>query len=297
MFPIKLCERSLGAKTLIDGSANRFMDDYMTGVGKPQRVLDRPLYTILRDLENRSFWHVLEGIDANPEVRERAKGLFEESELTEMVSICLNQALVFPVSNAHPGSLRGNTTVYKFASNPESLTAQATAKIPQFLRGLQNGRFWEALSDMRAGGAMTDAYEVAKDVLLNHFSELDVSYLPKGMEIMGRQDAVYGTPQNLPAPYLRDLASKVVPKYGDFFLQLDANFSGHPSDLIQKEFRERFFKPYVERVLKIDQDGTPDFPVYKHPSVVSLLANEPSSQILDKVSHLKGKYDSIVRGD
>jgi len=275
---------------------DNFMDNFMKAV--PGRKLDQRTYFMLRNLEKENFWEVFNGIDADAQTRDRARNIFSESELSKMLKICLNQALVFVKSNAHPGSLKGNSTVYRFASDPDSLTAQATSHISNFTRRLQNGRFWESLSDINGRGANGKNYSIAEDCLLNHFEELDASYLPKGLEIMARQDSAFASSNSFHTPTLLGLSSEAVPKYGDFFLQLDRSFRDHKAlQVSQNDFRRRFFKPYVERVLKNDKDDLPRFAVYKALNVIGLLANEPCTNILDTNSGLLKKYDEIVNGD
>jgi hypothetical protein len=291
MVKVKLYKE--GAKYLIDNMAENFMKNYMEH--DKDRVLDQRLFCTLRDLEQRSFWHVLENIDGSEEFREKARRTFTEKELNDLLDVCLNQALVFPESNAHPGSLKGNMIVYRFASNPQSLTAQATKHISGFTRGLQNGRFWESLTQMQGRGSSREPYSVMADCLLNHFSELDVSYLPKGLEIMARHDNTYAFPEMLMIPDITGIVKDAVPKYADFFLQLDEVFAKDSSLPVSRDaFRKRFFRSYVERVMQCDEDGILDFPTCKSPSAVSLLANEPSKKILAEDPELKERYDYIL---
>ncbi len=293
MIPVTINDSSKSSKYLVDSTAKTFMNHYM-GQDK-DRVLDQRLFGTLRDLEQGSFWHVLENIDGNEDFREKAIRTFTEKELHDILYVCLNQALVFPESNAHPGSLKGNMIVYRYASNPKSLTAQATEHISDFTRGLQNGRFWESLTQMHGRGTAREPYSVMADCLINHFSELDVSYLPKGLEIMARNDKDYAFPEMVMIPDITGTVKDAVPKYADFFLQLDEAFAKDSSLPVSRDaFRKRFFRSYVERVLQCDEDGISDFPAYETPSVVSLLANEPSREILAGNPELKERYDYFL---
>lgn len=295
MLKAALYDSSKSAKYLVDTATSTFMNRYMKHDKK--RVIGQHLFYTLRDLEQRSFWHVLKNIDGDKASRKKARRMFTEDELTDLLHICLNQALVFPESNAHPGSLKGNSIVYRFASDSESLTAKATEHIPNFLRGLQNGRFWESLTQMYGRGNSREPYSIMTDCLLNHFSELDVSYLPKGLEIFARHDKPGTFSDAIFNPDITGIAKKVIPRYADFFLQLDEVFSKHSSLPVSRdEFRKRFFKSYVERVLQSDEDGVLDFPTYKAPSFVSLLANEPSREILAGNPDLKERYDFVLLG-
>jgi len=290
---VKVTLYNEGAKYLVDSTAKNFMKNYMEH--DRERVLDQRLFGTLRDLEQRSFWHVLENIDGSEEFREKARRTFTEKELNDLLEVSLNQALVFPESNAHPGSLKGNMVVYRYASNPQSLTARATEHIPGFIRGLQNGRFWESLTQMQGRGTSREPYTVAADCLLNHFHELDVSYLPKGLEIMARHDKIYAFPEMVGIPDINGIVKEAVPKYSDFFLQLDEVFAKDSSLPVSRDaFRKRFFRSYVERVMQCDEDGILDFPTCKSPSAVSLLANEPSKKILAEDPELKERYDYIL---
>lgn len=293
MIPVTLQDRSKSSQYLVDSTAANFMKNFMEH--DKGRVLDQRLFCTIRDLEQASFWHVLENIDGNEEFREKARREFTEKELHDILYVCLNQALVFPESNAHPGSLKGNMVVYRHASNPQSLTAQATEHIPDFIRGLQNGRFWESLTQMHGRGTSREPYSVMADCLLNYFHELDVSYLPKGLEIMARNDKDYAFPEMVAIPDITGIVKDAVPKYADFFLQLDETFAKKSSLPVTRDaFRKRFFGSYVERVMQCDEDGILDFPTYEAPSVVSLLSNEPSREILVGNPELKERYDYVL---
>jgi hypothetical protein len=294
MPQIRIHERTENNRNIMDNEAKRFLNRFMEEDN--ERVLDYPTYRILYELEARTFWGVLQRIDKNPQVREKTLKTFKPHELEELLSICVNQAITFPRATNCPGSLNGHSIIYEYFVDQNSLVNQHTREIPDFERILQNGRFWESLANMRDRGTVTRAWGVCEDVLVNHFSSLTTNFIPEGLAIIAREDALFGMPDVLTAPKLYLLDAKAIPAYLNFFLQVYENLDKLPGiTLTQKRFRDKFFRPYVERVLERDEDRIPLFPAYKTPSATTLLANPPCQEILSENPELLKAYRSVLK--
>ncbi len=287
---IRLYDQTESSMNGMDREANNFMREFMRD---KSRTLDQETWDTLEQLKVTAFWRVLSAVDVNDGAREKARKTFRPEELVNLLSICVNQAITFPRATGWPGSLLGNSTVYRHFNTPGSLVREYAPDKPEFEVGLQNGRFWESLSDMRDCGTTTGVWNIANDVLTNHFRKLDPMFVKKGLGIIARQDATYGMPESIPAPKLYTLAHEAVARYGDFFLQVD-DLPDVTLGVPRSKFREQFFTPYIERVLARDEDDSPEFPSYKSPSAIMLLSNEPCREILSRSPELRGSYKKVV---
>ncbi|MBW3012289.1 hypothetical protein KY311_03825, partial [Candidatus Woesearchaeota archaeon] len=136
------------------------------------------------DLQHLRSWNILQDIDGyalkdknqRTEVRIWSRDTFSVQQLEQMFNIIVNGALFARKKNA-PGYFHGHSIVYKaVATNKESMFYNS---IPFDLhKRLHNGTFWEAVSD----GKLADI----EHILMHHFESLDVSFLPRGLEMFSR---------------------------------------------------------------------------------------------------------------
>ena len=147
---VRIYSQTENNKDLLDRDASKFMTDFMTS--DSSRVLDQNTYDTLNQLKEGAFWRVLSNIDKDEDRRRITEDTFKPDEIVGLLSICMNQAIIFPRAKSWPGDLMGNTIVYRYFEDQNSLVRLNTINIPGFEGTLQNGRFWESLATMRENG-------------------------------------------------------------------------------------------------------------------------------------------------
>ncbi|MBI4141153.1 hypothetical protein HY485_04930 [Candidatus Woesearchaeota archaeon] len=186
------------------------------------------LNLLFQDLANTRFWGVLSLVDgcynhSNPDSPEKmqlarvwAKEFFTESELEDLLNICVNEALLAPLRTGWPGSTRGHKILYReLVEKPDSLFKGFVDE--EFRKRLNNGRLWELLPDLSPGLNNGVAYVVVSDVLDNHLDDISVSFVPKGFELY--------CVNYCSKPYLCWLSDKTIDNYVRFVELIDCEKS------------------------------------------------------------------------
>lgn len=258
------------------------------------RVMDNKLFELFWANENGRFWEVFETIDKDSKSRAYALDNFKPIELHDLLERMTNWALYPPeLKTPWPGTLNGHRTVYHYFKNPESLLRLHAPKDPRaFEKKLNNGRFWEGLADMDISIATSGAYKEVEDVLLNNFYDLEVSFVPQGIEILGRKDITNGLIENKGIPDLKGLSNNATIKYGEFFERVAELPS--KSFIITEKNLIRLIRPYVERVLDRNEDGSLKFPTYRRPDFKDLLRSKFCQAMLYENKELRKKYNSAT---
>lgn len=198
----------------------------------PGKADDPRVKDLFWDMDRAGFWHVLskiDGIDANPgfgifydqdliaanrDTRRWAVSAFTRIELEEIMGIVVDTALTGAFSDrGQPGFKRGHSILYSdLVVKPESMFSDLVT--PEFVRRLNNGRFWEHLATSR--GQRQYRQEV-EEVLDDHFSDLDLDFFDQGYEIFKRN----GGENPRLAPELTGLSEEAVERYWDFITRVD----------------------------------------------------------------------------
>ena len=136
--------------------------------------------------------------------RQWARESFSGDELEKLLNICVNQALLRPLETNWPGSYRAHSILFReLVDKRDSMFAGVVDE--KFRKRLNNGRFWEELSDLSPGINNGSSYVVVGDVLENYFSELDVAFAQKGFELI-KGNKVHPESLRFSLHYLRDAA-------------------------------------------------------------------------------------------
>lgn len=204
--------------------------DYQnSGIGG-EKVIDLKLGSLFDDLQSGRFWGPLSQIngyfnpfDEHNEISEQrlekhkwAKKTFSQRQLQNIVQLCVDSALTRRKEESNwPGTKRPHSLLYNnLIANPDSMFGNMVT--PEFVRRLNNGRFWEEIPNM-SPGSRTFSEQIVQDVLLNHYEELDAFFAPYGLDLFesnrnGRHDG-FGI-DRLKKPAIR--------RYGEFVEMLDS---------------------------------------------------------------------------
>ncbi len=242
--------------------------DHVIRPGRDSSGTDQRPALLARDLLTGRFWGVLSCVDGtsyevpegfystetregrarkNETIRVWARNNFSHFELEEILNLAVNQALLRPYNIPLPGTLRGHSILYSELVEKEgSMFKEAVTA--DFRKRLNNGRFWEELPNAKVYLDSGRGIWVIKDVLKNHFADLDVDFaVPQGLDLMrfaadGRKLGELG---DVGLKYAGETA---VDKYAQFLQAIDENKK------LSAESAEELLKPYLLTVLGWDDD-------------------------------------------
>ncbi len=207
------------------------------------------------DIFNGKFWDTLSIVDGNPkfegspeEVAKHIKGAREWSThyiargpLREILDIVIGQALTSPKRQLiQPGKDLGHSILYeRLVEHEGSIYAGSVGG--NFVKRLNNGRFWESLVMMRPGDSQY-GIDIAHDVLTNHYDDLDPRFATEGMALVDRF-----THSNLDDMRLWRLGEEGLAKY----IQLVDAVDG----VLEPDQVQRLIRPYISTALKWDSEN------------------------------------------
>ncbi len=236
------------------------------------KVVDAQQGYLALDLLNARFWGTLARVDGrtyepnasilavlpkkedlvreNAEKRAWAKNTFSYPELEDILNIAVNQALLRPIKTAWPGTYRGHSILYRELVEKEgSMFAEAVT--PDFRILLNNGRFWEELSEASRGCNSGYGLHVVHDVLEQHFDDLNPTFAAQGLELVtSKYEAVGGrkVEDAFASADLESMNEKAIEHYILFLEKINAGKH------IPKKTIETLLKPYLKAVLAFDTE-------------------------------------------
>jgi len=249
----------------------RILDKHLNQPGQPSSGIDQRHALLAKDILNGRFWGTLFYIDGrkyvvrggfypstpaetreelakkNEETRAWARNHFHNFELEEILNIAVNQALLRPYKTSLPGTRRGHSVLYQdLVEKDDSMFSEAITD--EFRRRLNNGRFWEELPDVKISINHGNGIYVVRDVLENHFDDLDVDFVVShGLELM-RYSAQGRKLDELDLKYIGEVA---LDRYAQFLSRIDEHEDVSP------EIIEELLRPYVSTVLAWDSEESP----------------------------------------
>jgi len=233
-FSVEIPENSKVVRETVRCEAGRFPWDYLQT--NPQRVIDQKLGQLFKDLQNGRFWGVIRMIDGSynefvpehPQEREKArkwaKEKFTPYELKKILKICIGTALTNPYGSTSPGAHKGHSILYQeLVEKSDSMFKEDVDE--DFRKRLINGRLWEEIPYMMSALNGGISYKRVENILINHFDELDVGFIPQGYKIFQRNG---GENNNFD---LTNLSDEGINMYGQFLIHAKFNLtheqSGH----------------------------------------------------------------------
>jgi hypothetical protein len=180
-----------------------------------------------------------------------------KEEVQEAFTLAVNSALLKGYTPGAPGYQRGHSILFDgVASNPQSLFYNSIT--PEFERRLHNGRFWENLARLDSSLNGGNAYNLVEDVLVHHYNDLDMGFLPNGIAIFNRnlQDAgmrndftLAGTNNRFGA--VEGLSLRAIMQYERLLTKISAHV---PKPISKKDYKT-LVKPYIDALELRDEDG------------------------------------------
>jgi hypothetical protein len=231
------------AKDDLVANCHRFPWDYANRFScvKDRHQFDKKLISLFKDLHDGAFWCVLGEIDGFPKetpveqeaTRAWAKKTFVNFELDELFNLSAATALTMPFGETGcPGRKRGHSYLYKFIiEKPNSMFRNKFND--EQVKILQNGRFWEQIPEMGRGQYGTP---VVEDVLLNHYEDLSLDFVPKGIEIFLRN---YGISL---ASWQPDLSPEAFDRFTRFF---DSVYIKREELGVEKQILDNIFEKII----------------------------------------------------
>lgn len=245
----------------------RMLDKNTCGIGSQPSGMDLEEALLARDILNGRFWGTLDKVDGrkyvlsqypfasveskeqvaekNVKARSWANQHFHKFELEEILNIAVNQAVLRPYHTAWPGTRRGHSILYQDLVEKEgSMFSEAVTD--QFRKRLNNGRFWEELPYVQVGINRGLGIRVVRDVLENHYDDLNVGFAAShGLELM-RFSADDRKIISLDLKYLGEAALE---RYAQFLARIDEEWKVQPGII------EELLRPYLSNVLGWDADS------------------------------------------
>lgn len=249
-----------------------FQNSYFTN--NPDKRDDQKIKLLFKDLNDGRFWGTLSQIDGVSKVRKYgliwdrstpqeqrkrredariwARQNFSDANLEQILNIAVNTAFLTPFGTyGWPGLTRPHSILYReLVSKTDSMFSGIVDR--QLRKRLNNGRFWEELSDMWSYLNCGLSFEVVSDVLESNFSDLDVSFAPKGFGIFyGKKGVVKSDPRR-PCFELSLLNNRTIDLYLKFLKKLD---SSKNEIRITEEDIGYLIAPYVVELLETRESG------------------------------------------
>lgn len=238
----------------IEERTKSFQDKYLAK--NPEKAKDGSVTSFFDDMNHVGFWHILGRIDGYPsadgteqgkvnaiaskKAREWAGSNFSIEELTEILGICVDTALLGVYSDrGQPGFKKGHSIIYShLAEKKDSIFAGMASK--PLLKRLQNGRFWEELPDL--GRYRDKSSLTVGDVLTNHFEDLDSNFFEQGYAIFQRNQGEFLER----GASLESLSILETQRYLEFVEKLDEKLDNHRKNDAQIPWMGRQILPVLE---------------------------------------------------
>lgn len=253
------------AKRLVVQQARDFGSNYF--YRHPEKQGEKELDLLFEALVQGRFWYTLNKIDGPAdtskvsltglsrkpftkeeieETRTWANANFVEAELQELFDISVNYALLVPKKSGAPGSVRGHIILYKrlFGDFDSIFSAVAT---DDFRVQLNNGRFWEAIPDSSyifMDRSAVDASRALEDILTNHYDDLDLGFVPKGISFLyrGRLGPDFADFD------ITSLSEPAIDRYWDFIKRVESEVKS-----VNSEDIENLVCPYALAVISTER--------------------------------------------
>jgi len=201
-----------------------FQNPFLSGE-KP--VIDGKLGALFGDLQSGRYWGPIsmingnynptdpEGSDTHEKRLEKqawAEDTFTPTQLQEIVQLCVDSAFTRRKEQVGwPARTRPHSTLYTaLVENPDSMFGDMLT--PEFIKRLQNGRFWEE-AGVQTFSRYGFASRTVNDVLKNHYDDLEVSFAPIGIDLFA--DNQSGSSD------LAGLTNSNVRRYGQFISRIN----------------------------------------------------------------------------
>jgi hypothetical protein len=161
-----------------------------------------------------------------------AKETFMDLELDELFNLSAAIALTMPFGEAGcPGRQKGHSHLYALViEKPNSMFRKKFND--EQVKILQNGRFWEQIPEIKSGRGAP----IVEDVLLNHYKDLSLDFVPKGIEIFLRN---YGITL---ASWQPDLSPEAFDRFTRFF---DSVYAKREELGVEKEILDKIFEKII----------------------------------------------------
>ena len=203
----------------------------------------------LPDIEEPCSWAILQYIEGTelPEQAREEVVRFTENRLSDPI---IQEAFTMAVNGAmlhrrdgSPGYKHGHRIIWEqIAANPKSMFYEAIT--PEFHKRLNNGRFWEELGNLNCVNNGR-SYSDVENVLVFHNSDLDLSFVPRGIGIHEEN----GGSINLQWHYNKRISERGLVQYRNFMERIDSKLG----DLqIDRQRFEPLVKAYLEAVVEDD---------------------------------------------
>src|SRR3989338_913734 len=256
------------SKRKVMEDTQRFISRRLGRVIYEKENLDNGEIIFMKDLLDTRFWGALHQLDGAPynshnhlltpeicqkqalQARQWAQEHFTKGELGDLLNIIVNQALTKPLETNWPGTERGHSILYCDLVDKEN-SMFASAVTPEFKKQLNNGRFWEELSDVQAGLNHGVGIQIVYEVLMHHYDDLDPEFAPQGIKMMALKSK---NRKSLEHIRLHHLEEKGMEKYVSFVGKIDEAAVTNAGDI------ELLLQPYFPAVLRWDNDR--DSPYY-----------------------------------
>jgi hypothetical protein len=246
--------------------ANNFMGTYLTE--HPEAKKDLEVALLFRDIEVGRFWGIMEKIDGatdyqgvpgferglseeqaaqkREENRTWAREHFTPDQLQELFGIYMTMVFSAPDGTIEaPGSDRPSSMAYmQIVDKPGSMFADQIT--PEMRKTLNNRRFWEEFASLRVG--IGNSHRVINDVLTKHFDELDPTFAPEGLRIVGIIQKRWKEKPEAELDYLTDEA---IDRYAEF---MDVINQQRDALGISQEQMVPLVRPYFNEILAISHE-------------------------------------------
>ncbi len=230
-----------------------------------QKVHYQRLASLFRDLEDGRFWGTLRLLDGSvPKedylligrmgdekaqtdgvlAKRWAKQAFSGDELQELLTVCINQAILIPSNLSAPGIYRGHSILFEEFVEKKNSLFRGIVDLP-FLRRLVNGSFWETLPNMN--GPMDGGlhYNIVDNILTDYKDFLDIEFVDQGVRILNRRR------DRKPRFDLRGLSLEAVDYYVDFVKEIHGKKEA--LEISDSDLRS-LVRPYVMKVIRYEED-------------------------------------------
>ena len=215
-------------------------------------VVSKRVPLLVDDLLVGRFWGVLGLVDGysekgghnlsseevkkkNTRARKWSQTELTEVDLGKLLNVTANQALLRAYHTAWPGSRRGHQILYRQLFDTKGTLFENVASDNLRVK-LNNGRFWEELYD-RPG--------IVREVLEDHFDDLDPKFAPKGLELF--KYASEGRNKLTHCSFIH-LGEEALENYARFLEKL-CKAETMPTNLL-----DSFVEKYISAVLEWDGD-------------------------------------------
>jgi hypothetical protein len=267
---VRIEEEGNSQRDRLIAEAESFPERWLSSM--PGRTIDSRMSLLFKDLKDTRFWGVLDALDKDDETRKLAKEYFNQDERTKLLDICINQAILIPKPNTPwPGTTLGHDILYrKIVAKPSMFRGEENGFFDKkswldFVKRVNNGRFWERVTDMRSFLG-NEGYRVVEDAITNQRKWLTAEFAPEGFRILERK---YEGMRNGGARKpcyddvgfdLNGLSRKGILGFGKFVGEIERN---RERLKLEREDVAKLVAPYAIAIMRTDHDEIPLFPPWE----------------------------------